>query len=340
MAAELELDPRLTIFLGPNGAGKTNILEALALLSIPRSFRGSKDADLIQWSAEFARVAGLISYEAGPSRELVVFVNGGKKLQVDGQTKPMAEFLGQFVAVIFAPEEVDLLSGPPSARRSFLDSHLSLLSPVYLQQLLSYQQVLVRRNKLLSRQQWPSADDLEYWNQQQVDLGSAIIQSRLEAVEQLNIALPSSMQLRYQSPLVIDEESIVETFRRKQANILEREKIVGHSLLGPQRDDWQLLFSDLDMSVGQFGSRGQQRMGVIALKQAQLHIISETKQETAVLLLDDVLSELDAKNQQQLLDSINKQQTVLTTASLADIPSPLLKDVTIYEIVDGEWQKR
>lgn len=336
----MALHPRLTIFLGPNGSGKTNILEALSLLSIPRSFRGNKDIDLLMWSKDFARVAGKIEYEHGPEHELVVFINGGKKLQLDGQVKPVADFLGQLAAVIFSPEEVDLLSGPPAKRRAFLDQHLSLLSPAYLQQLLMYQQVVVRRNKLLSRPSWPAQNDMDYWNDQQVELGSLVIESRIAAVDQINLSLPSSTRLVYSSNLVVDDSSISETFRQKQTSIIERERVVGHSLLGPQRDDWQLLFLDTGVDIGRFGSRGQQRMGVVALKQAQLYILSQQRRESAVLLLDDVLSELDSENQKSLLDSIGNQQTVLTTPTLSDVPSPLLTDCTIYEIAGGVWQEQ
>jgi DNA replication and repair protein RecF len=334
---ELDLHPRLTIFLGPNGSGKTNILEAISLLSIPRSFRGSKDGDLIAWQADFARVAGRIASPSGPERELVVFMNGGKKLQMDGQAKTVADFLGQFLDVLFAPEDVDLLAGAPSNRRSFIDSHLSLLSPAYLTHLVAYSQVLSRRNRLLSRAAWPDRDDLEYWNDQQRLHGTAIIESRLEAVDQLNIALPPDLRLHYTSSLTADTAAIAETFHHKQANILEREKQVGHTLLGPQRDDWRLELTDQAIDLGRFGSRGQQRMGVIALKRAQLHIMANEKAETAVLLLDDVLSELDATNQQLLINSVGQQQTIMTSATLSDIPNALLTDARVYEFDSGHW---
>lgn len=335
---EFELHPRLTIFLGPNGSGKTNTLEAISLLSVPRSFRGSKDKELIAWEAEFGRVSGQITFSQGTDRELVVFLQQGKKLQVDGQTVPMNEFIGQFLSVLFAPEDVELLSGPPSRRRGFLDEHLSLLSPIYLQHLLDYQKILSRRNKLLSRQQWPSQDDLAYWNEQHIEHGVAIVEARLLAVEQINLALPSPMRLEYTSNLIGDE-SILETFHRKQAALIERERIVGHTLLGPHRDDWRL-WLEPTVDAGVFGSRGQQRMGVIQLKKAQLQIIDSEKNDPGVLLLDDVLSELDAENQQRLLDSIDTQQTVITTASLADIPTDQLKDATIYEFKNDGWERR
>lgn len=339
-AATFELHPRLTILLGPNGGGKTNTLEAISLLSVPRSFRGSRDRDLITWNGEFARISGVVKHQNNVERELVVFINGGKQLQVDGQPQTASEFIGNFLAVLFAPEDVELLAGPPSQRRSFLDAHLSLLSPAYLHHLMHYSQVVSRRNRLLSRQLWPGQDDMEYWDTQLLEHGTAIIEARLAAIDEFNAVLPASLQLIYNSSVVVDDEPVAETFHKKQVSLFERERQAGHTLVGPHRDDWSLQFADLGMSVGRYGSRGQQRMGVIALKQAQLPLISADKGETAVLLLDDVLSELDASHQQQLLSSIGQQQTILTSASLSDIPQALLDDVAIYEVSGGSWTRK
>src|SRR5690606_27686111 len=121
-AASIELHPHLTIFLGPNGVGKTNILESIHLLSFPRSFRSHKDELLKQWDRDFCRVEGLYADDQVDHR-LVYFYDKGKKLQFDGQTVTASAFVGQFLSILFAPEEVDLLSGSPSRRRSFLDAH-------------------------------------------------------------------------------------------------------------------------------------------------------------------------------------------------------------------------
>lgn len=335
--ADIEFASGLTIFLGPNGSGKTNTLEAVSLLSVPRSFRGTKDKDLIGWDAKFARVEGQITYPNSPNHDLVVFLQDEKKLQVDGQNQTVSQFLGQFLSILFAPEDVELLTGTPGRRRALLDSHLSALSPIYLQHLISYHRVITRRNRLLSRSHWPEADDLDFWNHQQIEHGVAILEARIGAIEQLNMALPSPLRLKYMSNLMSGDSVSTESFREKQAAILERERQVGHTLLGPQRDDWRLENLEAQMDVGEFGSRGQQRMGVVALKRAQLQVIAAEKEDTGVLLLDDVLSELDAQNQQLLVQSMNEQQTVLTTASLSDVPESMLAEAIIYEFADGGW---
>lgn len=337
-SATIELHPRLTIFLGPNGVGKTNILESIHLLSFPRSFRTKKDELLRMWEADYCRVEGKVSVE-DEAHSLVYFYDKSKKLQKDGVAVKATDFVGFFLSVLFAPEDVDLLASSPGRRRGFLDSHLSLLSPTYFLHLLHYNKVVKQRNRLLSK---PSVDlaELEYWNQQQIEHGSALIIDRLSAIDELNTLLFPHLQITYQSSLADQPELINQTFQEKQAAMLEREKIIGHSMLGPHRDDW--ILEELSPEVrdlGVYGSRGEQRMGVINLKQAQLDIIFTQKEQRAVLLLDDVLSELDAKHQEELLLTLGNQQTVLTTASLSDVPSELLSDALVYEVSPGKILK-
>lgn len=335
----LELHPRLTILLGPNGSGKTNTLEAVSLLSVPRSFRGTRDRDLISWGEEYARVSGSIVFPGDMTRDFTFFVDvTGKTVQIDGQSHPLSEFIGHFLSILFAPEDVGLLAGPPRQRRAFLDAHVSLLSPAYLHHLLAYQRVMAQRNKLLSRHDvW--VGELEYWNEQHVEHGSAIVEARSTAIDQINVTLPSSLVLVYESTLDIGGP-VTESFHEKQASMLEREIAAGFTLIGPQRDDWRLEFTDPSINLGRFGSRGQQRMGVVALKQSQLQIITNDTADSAVLLLDDVLSELDAANQQRLIQSIGQQQTIITAASLSDIPDSLLADAFIYEASADGWQRQ
>ena len=132
-------------------------------------------------------------------------------------------------------------------------------------------------------------------------------------------------------------ELISSTFHRKQASIIERELLVGHTLLGPQRDDWRLEDTLIQRDLGTYGSRGEQRMAVIFLKQAQLAHMQKVHGQTALFLLDDVLSELDAGHQQQLLQTLGCQQTLLTTASLSDVSPTLLREASVYEKIGQSW---
>src|SRR5690606_31613967 len=130
------------------------------------------------------------------------------------------EYVGQFLSVLFAPEEVDLLAGSPSRRRAFLDAHLSLLSPQYFYDLLHYNKAVKQRNKLLSNPR-TTPQEMEYWNELQASHGSALIESRLKGIDLFNELLFPHLQLRYTSSLVSDADSILQTFQHKQSSMLE-----------------------------------------------------------------------------------------------------------------------
>jgi DNA replication and repair protein RecF len=336
----LTLHPTLTIFLGPNGIGKTNILEAIHLLSLPRSFRRAKDDQLRQWDSQFARVSGEIEIDGSQNSTLVVYIERHKTLQINGKISTTTSFMGTFLSILFSPEDVILLSGPPSDRRSFLDGHLSILSQKYLHTLLQYQQVLLRRNRLFASKQ-AHKDTLAYWNEAQASLGCALIEARIAGLRALEQYLPDGLTLPYTSTLIQPHQALLESFHQKQASLYERECAAGHTLLGPQRDDWMMVDRrTVERHLGVYGSRGEQRMGVISLKQAQLAMLRQQHGQAAVFLLDDVLSELDTQNQAILLQSFDQQQTILTTPSLSDVPKELLRNATIYELTSDGWRSR
>lgn len=336
---ELDLHPRLTVLVGDNGEGKTNILESIHLLSFPRSFRGNKDNQLPQWEESFCRIEGAVAADNDEDEvtDLVFFYDGRKKLMVNGGPARGVEYVGKFLSVLFAPEDISLLTGSPSGRRNFLDAHLSQTSTSYYQHLLHYNAVIKQRNKLLANPRTTEVE-LEYWNSQQVLHGSELWVGRLDLVAQLNeVLIEHNLELVYSPSLPLNGDTLLSDFQEKQAALSEREKYAGHSLVGPHRDDWQL-YSTLPerRDLSDFGSRGQQRMGVIELKRAELQLLHDKTGERAVLLLDDVLSELDAENQQRLVTSLVDQQTVITTASLSDIPEELLGEAKVLKVKEGK----
>lgn len=338
-SASIELHPKLTIFLGENGAGKTNILEAIHLLSFPRSFRNHKDEMLRQWNQDYCRIEGKVIIDSSP-HSLVFFYDKSKKLQIDGQNLSASSFVGQFLSVLFAPEEVDLLAGSPGTRRAFLDAHLSLISPIYFSDLLYYNKAIKQRNRLLSNPR-TTLTEMEYWNTLQIQHGVALLEQRVEAISKFNELLSPNLALKYTSSLLYEGDDVLTNFQKKQASIFDREKIVGHTLIGPHRDDWFLEeLTPAVRNLGIYGSRGEQRMGVVTLKQAQLQLIHQATDQHAVLLLDDVLSELDANHQTELLSTLGNQQTILTTASLSDVPEELLNDALVYVVSPGSVSLR
>ena len=334
----LSLSGKVNVITGPNGVGKTNLLEAIFLLAKGKSFRTTSNGYLIgvpsgnSPSTGIAFIEGLVRGDNELETTLGMSLsNGSKKYLVNGKDSSYQDFRPRFHAVIFSPRDLDIIIGDPSLRRAFLDELNGDGSGEYVNISTDYRHVLRQRNQLLSRGKF-SAAELDYWDAQLVDLGSAIIAERKRAVDNLNQRLDAGhLFLEYfPSPRIIKEEleqvddwtggKVGELFRHKLKEIVEREKEIGFTLIGPQRDELKFFglvdSSGVKRDLAVFGSRGQQRMAVVHLKRAQLELLRAKLEECPVLLLDDVFSELDEHCREILLPIFDYQQTVVTAVSL------------------------
>lgn len=329
---ELELSPGLNLLVGPNAQGKTNLLEALHYLSTTRSFRGSRDSDLIHFSQDFARLAG--------GEVEVVLQPGIKTLKLRGKDARAAEVLGELRTVLFSPEDMALLSGSPQNRRNYLDELISRIDRKYLLTLISYHRTLKQRNKLLwqIRERNTGLDELSSWNELLVRDGLGILSRRIEVVGRLQAELDKispglfngkTIKLSY-SAKVTDQA----TFTASLADCREEEIKTATSLLGPHRDDFNVTLDG--RNLGRFGSRGEQRAAILALKLAEVNLNEAETGERPILLLDDVLSELDAEHQARLLDEVGKQQTVLSATSLEFFPGSVVEKATTFQVSSGQ----
>lgn len=319
-----EFSQSISLIAGPNGSGKSNLLESIYLLAYGTSPRTQKDNELIRWGSQFARVSGSVkpdSHQVGTQLE-VILQKSQKKLLVNQKNKNLADFLGNFQCVLFSPSDLVLLEGSPRRRRKFLDGLLSSFNREYLLNLLEYKKTLLQRNQLLVK---PSLafSELEFWDQKLSELASFILQKRLSVVKNLNELLQADdLQIEYlPSPRsLLDSLSgslklIQKEFDARLKTLRQKEQALGFTLIGPQRDDWKMK-QRLDKGVidlGIFGSRGEQRMAIVKLKIAQLSILKQKVMITPVLLLDDVLSELDQKNQKEISQTLNTIQTLITS---------------------------
>lgn len=347
----LDLEPGATIFHGDNGQGKTNLLEAVYLLATSRSFRTSTDRELLSWRAiqdrlMFARIDARV-VRSDSDLHLEITLKGEataqaehedglavtKTLSVNGLPVRASQLVGQLNAVIFSPEDLALLTGAPSFRRRYLDLTRSQIHHSYLRALQRYQRVLTQRNHLLKqireRRQPPS--DLAVWDEELMNLGAEIVKGRLELLASLNVSIADlyrrltrserQLELRYlgtsgSGPGAVSLEEIRAAFRSKLAQVQPREIEQAVSLVGPHRDNLEFLVDGVDM--GAFGSRGEQRIVVVALKLAEAQVISAEVGETPVLLLDDILSELDPWRRQFVQEQVfGDFQTLLTVADLS-----------------------
>lgn len=331
----LDLSSGINIFLGANAQGKTNILEAIYYASLARSHRTSTDTDLISWGAPGAIVRlSFARLNVDNKIELQFVRDKRRKILAGGQAIRPKELIGMLNTVLFSPEDLFLVKGAPALRRRFLDSEISQASPTYYQNLKEYTRIVTQRNTLLKKikERAASADMLDLWDDQLIGRAVKIWTKRLEAVKKLNM-LANLMQRRISSCL----ENLAITYEIHGAegdvtkelaswyNRVLREKreldiIRGTTSRGPHHDDLVLAVNGINLRS--FGSQGQQRTGVLSLKLAELEFLRSETGEYPVLLLDDVMSELDASRRRELLEFIRREriQTIITATDAAYFP--------------------
>ena len=326
-AAELIPEGELTVICGDNGQGKTNLLEAVWLLTGGKSFRGSKDVELIRRGEEFA-VLEAATQDSRRTHELRITIGGpgsqrpGRTARLNGVDKGRASALaGAFTAVVFDPGHLSLVKGSPAGRRRFLDSALCQLYPGYLAALRRYTRLVTQKNALLKHyDRTPGAGEmLDVFDEELVRVGEELIGRRKEYLERLFPLLSRNYEeissgreaLTSEYQPSSGEVPLAEAVRRSRGVDLR----AGFCTVGPQRDDIEFQLDG--QSAKAFASQGQQRSIALSLKLAEASAAEDVTGEHPVMLLDDVLSELDASRQEYLLNRIGGGQTFVTACDPA-----------------------
>jgi len=386
--ARLELDfpTRVIVLQGENAQGKTNLLEAIYYLAVTRSPHAESDRQLINWLAgrdelPFARLVADFECERGPLRIETTLMQTPvpgrdaasallrRTFKVNGVKRRAMDLLGQIQVVLFLPEDVDLVSGPPARRRRYLDITICQIDAYYCRHLQKYNQVLTQRNALLRmlRDRGDDPEQLAYWNQKLVEWGSYLIARRKQILGRMNQCVRGthgtvtggnerlwlayhprvrindenacdcgSLVLEGQRPTVSQEEvrRISERFAAQLREVRTEEIARGATKLGPHRDDISFLVDDVDMRA--YGSRGQQRTVALSLKLAEVELMREETGETPILLLDDVLSELDTLRRKALLAMLGDGlQVILTTTQMGSYPQGFLETSSLWRVEQG-----
>lgn len=295
--------PSTTLILGPNAAGKTNILEAIMLLATGKSFRAEREIEVMQWEKQLSIVSGQLLDD----ERLEIQMTPLKRFLVNGVPRRMIDFVGNLHAVLFWPEDLELITDSPSIRRKFLDSVLVQGDREYRRNLNSYERGLRQRNKLLDQinDGTASRSQLVFWDQLLIKAGDYITQKREDF---LRFASGFTMPAQYTA---LYDKSIISPSRLEQYK--EQEIAAKSTLVGPHRDDFIVFDGERQMS--KFGSRGEQRLAVLWLKLSQLAHIEAHSGSRPILLLDDIFSELDTNHRKIILDAIALQQTIVTSAN-------------------------
>ena len=352
-----------TILVGDNAQGKSNLLEAVELLATLRSHRAQRDRELVLDREPTGQITAVLERETGIVDLGMIFRSSGRRtVSLNHESlRRQLDFLGTMNAVQFSSLDLELVRGGPTERRNWLDTLLTQLEPVYAHILQQYNLVLRQRNALLRQRprgapeaELPVADldpdQLAVWDVQLAALGSRVIRRRARVLDRLapfaqawHQSISGSrevLEVRYAPnvPLVQDDPAVVQqAFLDKLQQRAIAEQMQGTTLVGPHRDEVE--FTINQTPARQYGSQGQQRTLVLALKLAELKLIEAVIGEPPLLLLDDVLAELDLNRQDKLLETIQDRfQTIITTTHLGAFDNQWLKSSQILTVEAGKVQ--
>jgi len=345
-----DFNEKVNIIIGNNAQGKTNLLEAVYMTSVGKSFRTNKDNELVRFGCERAKItANAEKLYLSTSVSMIIGSDSKKFIKKDGvKLRKISELLDNIMVVIFSPEDLKIVKDEPEKRRKFIDRELCLISPNYYDNLTDYKRVLLQRNSYL-KEETVKEDILDVWDMQLARHGAVIINLRNRFIEKIcgfsgsihdNITNgKEKLSLIYNPnvrvlPTVKEEE---EYFYCEIKNSLRRDMMLRTTTKGPHKDDISFDVNGIDMRS--FGSQGQQRTCALSLKLAELNLIKEETGEDAILLLDDVMSELDIERQEYLIKTLKKSQLFITTTDIDKRLMDSFPDAKIIRISSGKIEK-
>ena len=341
----LTFDPKTNILYGDNAQGKTNILEALYLSGTTKSHRGTKDRDLIQFGREESHLETVVEKNGVLFQiDMHLKKNSPKGIAINKiPIRRAGELFGIVHFVFFSPEDLSIIKEGPAGRRRFLDMELSQIDKGYMQQLVAYSKILNERNNLLKQiNLYPALiDTLDGWDEQLLAAGQFLIKKREEFVYFLDemMAKIHGQLTGGKEQIKVEYEKNVETEKFREQLYSKRNKDIssGTTSVGPHRDDLRFKVGGID--IRKFGSQGQQRTAALSLKLSEIRLIEQVTGEKPILLLDDVLSELDAGRQSWLLESIQDIQTLISCTGLDDFVNSRISLDKVFRVKEGIVQE-
>ena len=335
---EIELERNVNVFYGENAQGKTNIIEAIFLCSMGKSFRTKQDKEMIKLESpnsiveiEFQKSdrEGKIKIQLGNKK--IVYVNGIK-------IKKLSELLGNLNVVMFNPDDINILKGGPQNRRRFLDIMISQLKPNYMHTLSLYSKTIEQRNNYLRqiKEEQKPENMLDIWDEELSAYAVIISKYRKEFIEKIKNKIKKIHLEITDNKENIEIEYLTECDdKEKYLNLLKQRRkldiIKGHTTKGIHRDDFMIYINDKQLNI--YGSQGQHRTAMLSLKLSEVKIVEDEIGEKPILLLDDFMSELDQKRRNHFLEKINDTQVIITCTDKIDIEN---KNILIYNVKDGK----
>ena len=347
---DISLNPGTTIIYGDNGQGKTNLLESVYVLAFTKSHRSFIDKNLIKNGEETGIIKGTIQKDISYNLEIILNKNK-KQVKIDNnQITKIGDYIEKMNIIIFYSDDLELIKGAPSERRKYLNLELSQISPAYYKAIDDYNKLLKIRNDYLKQINSGEDIDKNYFKiltDYIVEKSIFIYQMRHKYIERLNnicgdifedITKTKYFNIKYIPSIDMQnltKESIRENMTKALNENLEKEIKIGSTLYGPHHDDFEFHLKEDNLKF--YGSQGQQRIAVLALKLSEIQILKDYKKTSPIILLDDVFSDLDSLKKNNLLKYINKDmQVIITTTDLESIDKKLLKTAKLIHIEKGK----
>lgn len=338
---EIKLGKKINVFYGDNAQGKTNIIEAIFLCSIGKSFRTNKESELIKFNKDISSL--YIEYEKSDrDGKIKIDLNNKKSIYINGiKIKKLSELLGNINTVIFTPDDINILKDGPQKRRRFLDIMIGQLKPNYIHILNMYNKTLEQRNNYLKqiKEYNKNEEMLEIWDEKLAEYGEKIYIYRNEFIEKIKNKIN-----KIHKKITNEKEEIIIEYISNCSNkedylklLKERRKldiIKGFTTKGIHRDDFNVYINEELVNV--YGSQGQNRTAVLSLKISELQVIYDEIGEEPILLLDDFMSELDEKRRKNFLENIENTQVIITCTDKITLPN---LDYNIYNVKRGQIKK-
>lgn len=351
----LNLNDKINIFIGNNAQGKTNILESIYVLALTKSHRNTNDYNLIHYNKDSSKIEGKVKRKnLIDTLEIRLTKTDKKVFKNKTNIKKISDYISNLNVILFTPDDLEIIKGSPSIRRNLLNIEISQISNRYINTLNEYNKILKTRNeylKMLYVNHFSDKKYLDILTDKLIEKAIEIYKERKQFIDAINCNIEPiyyeitgihDLSIKYINNCDIEEyseEKIKEKLQKKYRENYKRELLQGMTLYGPHRDDFEFFIKEENLKM--FGSQGQQRLSVICFKLSEINIFKENTEDSPILLLDDIFSEIDKTKKNKLIKFINKDiQTIITATDLKGISKKIIEESTIFKVAAGKIERR
>jgi len=344
---EVKFSNKTNIIYGQNGMGKTNLIEAIYILGLTKTFRLGNEDIVIKKGKNIAKIEGLVKDNILNNYKIVIS-EAGKRIKIDNnKITKVSDYITKINIILFNPDDLKIIKDTPMTRRKLLNIEISMINNTYLIYLTNYNKILKQRNsylKALNKKNITQSTYLDILTNELIELGLKISDIRKDFINNLNpyikdiyykITKKGELKINYRSEFKDKTKEQLENMYNKN---ISREIFLGKTLFGPHHDDIEFIVDN--ETVKEYSSVGEQKNSVIAFKLAEIKHIEEKLNKKPILILDDLFSELDNEKINNILNLIDKDmQTFITTTEIDNVDKQLLNDSKIFKVINGKIQE-